>query len=90
MFFHCCNYTTFFVILDKCPSYLKDFFMPNIIGFLNEVKEELAKVAWPSREQTIRYTILVILVAVVVGLFLGGLDYILTTLTAFILQKYGQ
>ena len=64
--------------------------MPNIIGFLNEVKEELGKVAWPSRAQTIRYTILVILVAVVVGLFLGGLDYILTAMTAFILDQYGR
>ena len=43
----------------------------NIISFLKEVKEELAKVAWPSREQTIRYTVLVIIVAVVVGVFLG-------------------
>jgi len=60
--------------------------MPNIFGFLNEVKEELGKVAWPSREQTIRYTILVVIVAVAVGLFLGGLDYILTALTAFLLK----
>ncbi len=62
--------------------------MPNIFGFFNEVKEELGKVAWPSREQTIRYTILVIIVAVAVGLFLGGLDYVLTALTAFILKQY--
>lgn len=64
--------------------------MPNIINFLKEVKEELVKVAWPSREQTIRYTVLVIIVAVLVGLFLGGLDYILTIVTAFILENYGQ
>ncbi|MBI2196808.1 preprotein translocase subunit SecE [Candidatus Daviesbacteria bacterium] len=61
--------------------------MPNIFSFLNEVKEELLKVAWPSREQTIRYTILVVLVAVVVGLFLGGLDYILTAITAFFVNR---
>ncbi len=60
--------------------------MPNIFVFFKEVKEELGKVAWPSREQTIRYTILVILVAVLVGLFLGGLDYILTAMTAFFLK----
>lgn len=64
--------------------------MPNIIEFLKEVKEELGKVAWPSRQQTIRYTVLVVLVAVVVGLFLGGLDYLLTALTAFILDQYGR
>ncbi len=66
------------------------FFMPNIFGFLNEVKEELAKVTWPSREETVRYTVLVILVAAVVGLFLGGLDYILTSITTFIIGNYGR
>lgn len=58
----------------------------NIFSFLKGVKEELLKVTWPSREQTIRYTILIIIVAIAVGLFLGGLDYILTALTAFLLQ----
>ena len=62
--------------------------MPNPINFLKEVREELAKVAWPNREQTIRYTILVIIVAVAVGVFLGGLDYILTLATAFILENF--
>lgn len=64
--------------------------MDKAINFLKEVKEELNKVAWPSREQTIRYTILVIIVALVVGALLGGLDYILTAVTAFILEKYGR
>lgn len=62
--------------------------MPNIVNFFKEVKEELIKVAWPSREQTIRYTVLVIIVAAAVGLFLGGLDYILTIATAFILENF--
>lgn len=62
--------------------------MPNIFGFLQEVKEELYKVAWPSRQQTIKYTVLVILVAVVVGAILGGLDYILTSLTAFLIGSF--
>ena len=64
--------------------------MPKIISFFQEVKEELAKVAWPTRDQTLRYTILVILVALVVGVFLGGLDYILTAVTSFILENYGR
>lgn len=62
----------------------------NAFSFLNEVKEELGKVAWPSREQTIRYTILVIIVAAGVGIFLGGLDYILTAVSAFLLKNYGR
>lgn len=76
-----------FVILDKWGLNIDPFFMPNIITFLKEVKEELIKVAWPSREQTIRYTILVIIVAIAVGLFLGGLDYILTAISASLLNR---
>lgn len=64
--------------------------MDKAISFLKEVKEELNKVAWPTREQTIRYTILVIIVTLVVGAFLGGLDYILTAFTALILEQYGR
>ena len=62
----------------------------NVISFLQEVKEELIKVTWPSRQQTIKYTVLVILVTVAVGVFLGGLDYLLTTLTAFLIETYGR
>lgn len=64
--------------------------MPNILNFLLEVKEELLKVSWPTREQTIRYTALVLIVTVLVGLFLGGLDYLLTLLTAFLLQTFSK
>lgn len=72
---------------------MEDFFRPEmskILDFLKEVREELSKVTWPIREQTIRYTVLVIVVAVVVGLVLGGLDYILTLFTSVILENYGR
>ena len=59
--------------------------MNRALDFLKEVKEELNKVVWPTREQTIRYTILVVLVAVVVVIFLGFLDYLLTLLTNLLL-----
>ena len=61
--------------------------MNQAINFFKEVYQELVKVAWPTREQIIRYTILVILVAVAVGLFLGGLAYVLTLMTSFLLRK---
>lgn len=61
--------------------------MSKVISFFKEAKEELNKVVWPSREQTIRYTIMVIIVAVATGLFLGGLDYILTLFTTFLVNR---
>lgn len=42
--------------------------------FLKEVKTELFKVVWPTRKETLRLTLLVIGVSVIVGLFIGLLD----------------
>ncbi|EKD91155.1 MAG: hypothetical protein ACD_30C00041G0015 [uncultured bacterium] len=55
-----------------------------IVDFLSEVRVELLKVVWPSREQTIRLTVMVILVTLIVGFFLGGIDFLLTKLDALI------
>lgn len=48
------------------------------LNFFKEVREELQKVVWPSREEVIRLTGVVILVSLLVGVFLGGVDFILT------------
>ena len=49
--------------------------MNNLVQFLKEAKAELVKVNWPTREKTIRYTLVVIGISLAVALFLGGLDY---------------
>jgi len=58
-----------------------------IISFLKEVRLEMKKVNWPTRQQTLRYTLIVIGVSFAVAVFLGTLDFILTTiLNRFILK----
>ena len=42
--------------------------------FLREVRDEVAKVVWPSRREVVTYTIVVILTVLVVGVFVFGLD----------------
>ncbi|MDZ7611157.1 MAG: preprotein translocase subunit SecE [Candidatus Moranbacteria bacterium] len=54
--------------------------MQKAIVFIKQAKEELKKVSWPSREQTIRYTLIVIAVSLVVAAFLGFLDLFFSTL----------
>ncbi len=49
-------------------------------NFLMEVKAEMKKVAWPTRQETLKYTLAVIGVSIVLAVFLGGLDYTLTYL----------
>lgn len=54
--------------------------MSRLSQYLKEVRIELGKVNWPSREQTTQYTLLVIGVSFAVAVFLGGLDYIFSWL----------
>ena len=42
--------------------------------FMQEVVSELKKSVWPSKEETARLTAVVIVLAVIMGFFLGGLD----------------
>jgi len=58
--------------------YGKISFVINPVVFLKEVKSELEKVSWPSREETIRLTFIVVAISVIVGFFIGGLDFIFT------------
>ena len=46
------------------------------VRFLREVRDELAKVVWPSRREVVTYTIVVILTVLVVALFVFCLDFI--------------
>lgn len=61
--------------------------MGTVIAFLKETREELGKVVWPSRDQTIKLTLMVIIVTVIAGLFIGALDYILSQLSAWIVNS---
>jgi preprotein translocase subunit SecE len=57
-----------------------------IISYLKEVRVEMKKVNWPTRQQTFRYTMIVIGISVAVAVFLGGIDFAFTTfLNKFIL-----
>ena len=51
-----------------------------VITFLKEVRLEMKKVNWPTKEETIKYTLIVIGISVVVAIFLGGFDILFTTL----------
>jgi preprotein translocase subunit SecE len=58
--------------------------MNKIVSFLKEVRLEMKKVNWPSRQETIQYTLIVIGLSVAVALYLGGLDF----LFSFLLNRF--
>ena len=49
-------------------------------SFFGEVIAELRKAHWPTRQEALRLSLLVLLVCAVVGAILGGLDYVFTQL----------
>ena len=60
--------------------------MTSPFAFLRETQEELKKVVWPTQTEVVRLTGVVIGVSVMVGLFIGGLDFIFTKLLALIIR----
>ncbi len=54
-------------------------------GFIKEVLDELRQVTWPTRPRVVRLTIIVVAVTILVGAYLGGLDYLFTYLMGQIL-----
>jgi preprotein translocase subunit SecE len=49
--------------------------------YLREVNDELRKVAWPSKPEVRRYSIIVIITVVVYTALVGGLDYVFGNLS---------
>lgn len=58
-----------------------------IASFFVDVREEIKKISWPTSKQTINTTLLVIAATIVVGLYIGAIDYLLTILIKNFLIK---
>ena len=46
--------------------------------FGSGVIEELKKVTWPTKEQTLRLTVIVIGISLIIGIYIGIIDVLLT------------
>ncbi len=56
-----------------------------LTSFLQESKQELGRVNWPTQQETVRLTLVVIALSVLVAAFLGALDYLFTYLLEVLL-----
>jgi preprotein translocase subunit SecE len=61
--------------------------MDKLIQYLKETKSELKEVVFPTRSQTITFTVIVIIISVIVAVTLGGTDRILTSILAKIVAR---
>ena len=61
-------------------------YMTTPISFLKDVSVELKKVTWPSQSEVIRLTVVVIIISIAVGLFIGGLDFVFTKVMEIVIK----
>ncbi len=54
--------------------------------FIREIRSELRKVVWPTRQEAINLTMIVIGVSAAVGLFLGLVDFTFSEMFRVILR----
>ncbi|MEX0916660.1 MAG: preprotein translocase subunit SecE [Candidatus Spechtbacterales bacterium] len=52
------------------------------VRFLKEVRIEMKKVTWLKRPEVLQYTVLVIVISAVVGVYLGALDFVFSWMVA--------
>ncbi|MBP7670755.1 preprotein translocase subunit SecE [Candidatus Gracilibacteria bacterium] len=58
-----------------------------VSNYIKESFEELHKVSWPTRQQAVKLTVIVLIFCAVVGVFLGLVDYGLSELHDFAVTK---
>lgn len=67
--------------MPELPTLMMPDFSGGPVVFIKEVRAELSKVIWPTRDEVIKLTIIVIAVSALIGLYIGGLDFVFTKLT---------
>ena len=58
-----------------------------VVRYFRETRAELRKVVWPTREEAINLTIVVVVTIVAMSAFFGVIDYLLTGLFRFLLSR---
>jgi len=62
----------------------------SLITYLEDTRTELRHVSWPTRNQAIVFTIVVILISLFVSFFLGFFDYLLKEFVGMVVDKFGK
>ena len=58
----------------------------SVIRFLNETKSELKKVTWPTKQELIAHTVVVLIAVVFSSALIWGIDFIISAIFRVILQ----
>jgi preprotein translocase subunit SecE len=68
-------------VMDKFKEYLNQ-----VVQFFREVKAELQKVTFPTRQETVGHTIVVLVLTAIISVYLGMSDWALARIVKMLLQ----
>ena len=54
--------------------------MSKISNYIAETREEMKHVTWPTRKQTIYFTVTVVVISIIVAAYLGFFDYVFSSI----------
>ena len=57
--------------------------------FLSEVRNEMARVTWPTRREVYATTLVVILTSIFFGIYLYGIDLVVSRIMGAIFRSFG-
>jgi preprotein translocase subunit SecE len=60
--------------------------MTSPIFYLRQTFDELKKVTWPTRADVVKLTVIVLIISLIVGLYIGALDYVFIRVTELFLR----
>lgn len=49
----------------------------SLVTYLKNARAEFKKVTWPTRQEAIQSTIIVVIFSIIIAVFLGVIDYVL-------------
>jgi preprotein translocase subunit SecE len=75
--------------LKESPEHVSGWF-GRARRFLTDVRGELSRVTWPTRKEVWATTVVVILVSLVFGIYLYGVDLVLSWVVAKIFEWAGR
>ena len=61
-------------------------FFKRFVNFLKEAKTELSKVSWSTRQEVIGASGVVIIITILMALFIGSVDVVLTRFLAIVMK----
>lgn len=57
----------------------------SFISHIKESKAEMVNVKWPSRKQTVQYTIAIVVISILIAAYVGALDVVFSKVLAWII-----